>query len=299
MATLRRDLRPAALNLIRAANELLREETTILASHEECDYFRSIYRSSREMAPERRPEQPAAPLLSTKQPHVPASEKSPPFKEKFFNSAPLPSQPQPSTDLSTASKPPIAPKPLARTEDCKIETSPDGSPNSSNQSPRETFSELQKLLSETIPDFAFLPEIPSDALAKQIAQRWKTKNQSTPISLLFLQEPQQQHKFLTNLATALDVVFGSARLIHAEEIEKENQWEAFLSVPELKLVIICDYALWQMPHLLQFYREVPNQTQRFLLNKPLMLLPDLTLYLKDPQLKRSLWKALCQKIGSI
>jgi hypothetical protein len=95
------------------------------------------------------------------------------------------------------------------------------------------------------------------------------------------------------------VISGPARLINAEGIEKENQWETFLSVTELKLIIICDYALWQMPHLLQFYREVPNQTQRFLLNKPVMLLPDLTLYLKDPQLKRSLWKALCQKIGSL
>ena len=154
-------------------------------------------------------------------------------------------------------------------------------------------------MSKIAPQLAFLSEIPSDAKARQIAQRWKTKNQSAPISLLFLNEPLQQQRFLTNLASALDVIFGPARLINAEGIEKESQWEAFLSVPELKLVIICDYALWQMPHLLQFYREVPNQTQRFLLNKPLMLLPDLTLYLKDPQLKRSLWKALCQKIGSL
>ena len=53
MAPLRRDLRPAALNLIRAANELLQEETTILASSEECDYFRTIYRSSREASAQR------------------------------------------------------------------------------------------------------------------------------------------------------------------------------------------------------------------------------------------------------
>jgi len=189
---------------------------------------------------------------------------------------------------------PSAPPPKASPPDMR-EVPPVSTPFSAD----EGFDIIRKLLSKISPELVLLSEIPSDAKARQIAQRWKTKNQSAPISLLFLHEPLQQQKFLANLITALDVVFGSARLINAEGIEKDGQWEAFLSVSELKLVIICDYALWQMPHLLKFYREVPNQTQRFLLNKALMLLPDLTLYLKDPQLKRSLWKALCQKIGSL
>jgi hypothetical protein len=43
---------------------------------------------------------------------------------------------------------------------------------------------------------------------------------------------------------------------------------------------------------MHFYKETPAQGTRTLGNIPLFLLPDLSLYLKDPLLKRSLWKAL-------
>ena len=283
MAAFQRNLRSEALNLIRAANDLLQTENTILASAEECDYFRNIYRSSRDTAAQRRSEPPNIPI-----------EVKETSKDEVSQSLPK----QPETPL-----PPPAATVLPKAEPLPIKTPPppvvEPLPTPATAQSTIGFAEIQKILSKVAPGFALLSDPPSDAKAKQIAQRWKTKNQSAPISLLYFHELPQQQKFLTNLATALDVISGPARLINAEGIEKENQWETFLSVTELKLIIICDYALWQMPHLLQFYREVPNQTQRFLLNKPVMLLPDLTLYLKDPQLKRSLWKALCQKIGSL
>jgi hypothetical protein len=65
----------------------------------------------------------------------------------------------------------------------------------------------------------------------------------------------------------------------------------------LKWVIVCDYSLWQLRGLMQFYKETPAQGTRMLGNVPIFLLPDLSLYLKDPLLKRSLWKALCQKFS--
>ena len=330
MASQRRDLRPAALNLIRAASELLQEESTILASIEECDYFRSIYRSARDIAPQQNLKDHPKITLHThsgftnpdreRQGKVAIEEKiSSPvdgFSAEPHSKAVIPEQPFKGPNEPILAKPALndnsseslikTPEALPKEPEAAIRPIADplaiSAPAAIEPSPRMAdmgFGELQKLLSKIAPELVFLEQIPSDAKARQIAQRWKTKNQSAPISLLFLHEPLQQQKFLTNLATALDVVFGPARLINAEGIEKESQWEAFLSVAELKLVIICDYALWQMPHLLKYYREVPNQTQRFLLNKPLMLLPDLTLYLKDPQLKRSLWKAICQKIGSL
>jgi hypothetical protein len=276
MAAFRQNLRSSTLNLIRAANDLLQEEKTILASIEECDYFRSIYRSSQGAPSPCRPPS-VSPPDQMKQLEAPPSPSAKAIEPQM--NAPLPAS------LPTKIDPVIEPTPAPSTS---LAFHPD-----------RGFAEIQKLLSKIAPEFTYVETVPSDAKAQQIAQRWKTKNQSAPISLLCLHELPLHQKFLTNLATALDVVFGPARLINAEGIEKEKQWETFLSVSELKLVIICDYALWQMPNLLQFYREVPNQTQRFLLNKPLMLLPDLTLYLKDPQLKRSLWKALCQKIGSL
>ena len=159
------------------------------------------------------------------------------------------------------------------------------------------FHEIQKILAKIAGQIPILPDPPSDAPARAVAERWKTKNQSTPFSLLSFNEPAPQRQFLLHLAQALDVVFGGCSLIDAAGIEKENQWEAFLST-DVRLAIICDCALWQLPHLLPFYREIPSSSVKFLLNAPLFLLPDLTLYWKDPLLKRSLWKALCLKINS-
>jgi len=151
---------------------------------------------------------------------------------------------------------------------------------------------------EAFPGYPVIDAIPSDAIAIKIAERWKTKNKTAPISILSLHEPPEQRALLEQVAKALDVTFGSARVINAEPIEKEKQWDAFLSVPDLKIVVACDYTLWQLNSLMGSYKENPTQGSRSLNGVSLFLLPDLSLYLKDPLLKRSLWKALCQKLSS-
>ncbi|MBU6383881.1 MAG: hypothetical protein KGQ49_01080 [Verrucomicrobia bacterium] len=161
--------------------------------------------------------------------------------------------------------------------------------------PTAQFAGVRNILSVVAPELAILDEIPNDALAKKLSERWKTKNQTAPISILTFQEPEEQKRLLEEIARALDVYFGPAKLVSAEKIEKEKQWDAFLSVEGLKLVVVCDYTLWQLNHLMQFYKETPAQGIRMLSQVPLFLLPDLSLYLKDASLKRSLWKALCQK----
>lgn len=163
--------------------------------------------------------------------------------------------------------------------------------------PNLDLSSVRNVLSVVAPELAILNEIPSDATAQKIAERWKTKNQTAPISILVFQEPPEQRALLEQIAKALDVVFGPAKLISADGIEKEKQWEAFLSVADLKMIIVCDYTLWQLNGLMHFYKEMPAQGMRILGTVPLFLLPDLALYLKDPLLKRSLWKALCQKFS--
>lgn len=163
--------------------------------------------------------------------------------------------------------------------------------------PTVDFGALRNLLGTIAPELAILNEIPNDLMARKISERWKTKNQSAPISILCWQEPPEQRALLEQIARALDVYFGGAKIVHVETIEKEKQWEAFLSVADLKMVIVCDYTLWQLNGLMQFYKETPGQGSRMLGNTPLFLLPDLALYLKDHLLKRSLWKALCQKFS--
>jgi len=177
----------------------------------------------------------------------------------------------------------------------KIELPPEPAPKRTEKSAAP----LAKMFAKIAPELAVFGEIPSDAIAKKIRDRWKTKNQSTPITVIYFQENPEQKQLLEQIARALDVYFGPAKLLFVETIEREKEWKAFLSVDDLKLVIACDYTLWQLPNLMQFYKETPAQKTRQLGEKQLFMLPDLSLYLKDPLLKRSLWKALCQTLSSL
>lgn len=255
------------LELIRAIREIASEEEPLFASADDCSYFRSLYRSL--PSPQ--------PILSSAKTHgIDACQ--PPPKE---TPKPILKQPDPPKSIKKAESLPAIPLPEKSTPPRVL----------------DRFDDLRSLFSKIAPQIQILDHIPPDTSAKQISERWKTRNQAAPISLLFYQELPQHRLLLEHLAEALNVVFGGARLIQCASIEKEKQWEAFLSVPGLKNVLICDAALWQLPNLLQFYREVPSHSERFLHNIPVFLLPDLSLYLKDPLLKRSLWKALCQKIA--
>lgn len=161
------------------------------------------------------------------------------------------------------------------------------------------FREVRNILSIVAPELNIIDEIPNDEIAQKIEMRWKTKNQSAPISILMFQEPNEQRALLEEISRAIDIYFGPAKIVHAEKIEKDKQWGAFLSCENLKMIVVCDYTLWQLNHLLEFYKEVPANRSRVLGKVPLFLLPDLSLYLKDPELKRSLWNALKEKCASL
>jgi hypothetical protein len=193
--------------------------------------------------------------------------------------------------------PPPLPKPVVKQELPPPPPPPKAKEETPIAKPSFDLSGVRNVLSVVAPELAILNEIPSDAIAKKISERWKTKNQSAPISILVYQEPPEQRALLDQVARAIDVYYGPAKIVQAEGIEKDKQWGAFLSVADLKLVIVCDYTLWQLNGLMQFYKETPAQGIRVLGNVPIFLLPDLSLYLKDALLKRSLWKALCQKFS--
>lgn len=250
----------APLELIRDLQAILREETVILASLEDAQYFR-------EWAKKR-----GAP---------------PPTPKPIVKTAP---QPVPEPIVIPKPEPIVAPPPPQPA----VSFAPAPAPHE----PIETKSlgALRGWVKKIAPEMVLTHQIPSDADAKRLAQRWKTKNQAAPISVLYLAEDAVHKKLLEEIVVALDVFFGPARLISASAIEREKQWEAFLSVEGLKLVVACDYTLWQLGGLMIHYKEQTGQ--RMLKNIPLFLLPDLSLYLKDPLLKRSLWKALCQKLSS-
>lgn len=251
-----------ALDIIRDLRQHLTH--AVLASPEDASYFRTLYKkkSSEEKIPDPIPAKP------TRTPPKPA---------------PVPIQPAVSAPPLPAPAPQKLPAPVPQPLEKK----------------KENLTSFFNLLGTLAPHFPLLKEIPSDERAKKIANRWKTKNQSAPISILSFSEPTEHKQLLEQITCAIDIYYGPARLLSVESIEKEKQWEAFLSVKDLKLILCCDYTLWQLNDLMRHFKEIPTSGKRLLGQVPLFLLPDLTLYLKDPSLKRSLWKALCQTITSL
>lgn len=251
------------LELARAARSLVKEEGPFYASEQDWAAFHLAETPIRQ--------EPKSEGNRILQPRAPLEE--PPPEPK-----PTPKPPEPAALRQSEPEQPTPPTP-------KLKESPP--PPISVE-----FETFRKLFAHIAPQIPLVAAIPSDARAKAIAERWKTKNQAAPYSILSFNEPKEHQSILRNLSTAIDTVFGGGRFIEAAGIEKEGRWESFLSAQEVKLIIVCDYALWQQPALMKFYRELQSKGERYLLNTPLFLLPDLSLYLKDPLLKRSLWKAL-------
>ncbi len=221
------------------------------------------------------------------------SKKAQPPKPAAVQESPLQPRPIVRAEKQEQNEPPLSSKTAAPSPLAQILAPPEPP----LRKPSFDLSSVRNVLSVVAPELVILNEIPSDTIARKISERWKTKNQSAPISILVYQEPPEQRALLEQIAKALDVYFGPAKIVQAEGIEKEKQWGAFLSVADLKTILVCDYTLWQLGGLMQFYKETPAQGIRILGNVPVFLLPDLSLYLKDPLLKRSLWKALCQKFS--
>lgn len=259
------------LKWVRDTLAFLQEESVIFASPEDALYFRTTTKRRAPVIQERPTPTPRVTPTQTVITSSPVQEDIPLTKH------PLPAAPNPS--------PKEPPSPPWRA-DTQIPIDP------------LNFGGLPTLFQKNFPHIPIIHEIPGDAMAKKIAMRWKTKNQIAPISILHFSEPPAQKKLLGEIVKAIDIYFGPARLIDAEAIEKEKQWETFLSSHDLKCIISCDYTLWQLSDLMRFYKEVPSQQTRTLGTIPLFLLPDLSLYLKDPLLKRSLWRSLCLKLSS-
>lgn len=159
----------------------------------------------------------------------------------------------------------------------------------------ESLEDLKSIYQTKFPDYPVIDSPPSDSEAKELQQLWKTQGICPEIALLSFGEPQNQQLFMQNIAKALHIRYGSAGVIDARKLEEENQWDKFLDNKKLRLVIACDYAIYGLNQLMTHYRETAGPL-RHLNEVPLLLISDLSLYLKEPKLKPSLWKALSEAL---
>jgi len=160
--------------------------------------------------------------------------------------------------------------------------------------PPQPNEEMRKKLKELDPNLYLHGTVPDDLKAKQIKNAWKEKRQTPAIPILF--QGKNYRSFVEKIAKAIDTVYGSCRVV---EIHPQKKWDLFLESENLRLIISPDTFIFGNKDLLSFYQETPRQKKRSLGKIPLLLIPDLGLYYKDPYIKRSLWNVICNTINSL
>jgi len=163
---------------------------------------------------------------------------------------------------------------------------------------KDNFNDIKNIVSNIAPKIKITDPL-SDEIAKQNIHKYKLKNSAANITILAYRENERFYKFLEKLAVATNIYFYPTKIISAYLIEKQNSWDIFLSQDTIYLIISLDYTIFELPNLKKFYRENPTKKEKFLKDIPLFLLPDLSIYLKEPTLKKTLFTTLKQKIANL
>jgi hypothetical protein len=154
----------------------------------------------------------------------------------------------------------------------------------------QTFKNLMKKIDE---GQMICNSIPSDHRAQKIKNAWQAEQTIPSVLILSFNESENHLTFLNGIAKAVDLHLGSASVVSGPKWERENKWDKLFESKELRLVIASDYGLYLLPNLMKHYKEVSKTAKHFLNDIPLLLLSDISLYLKEPQLKPLLWRAVC------
>lgn len=165
------------------------------------------------------------------------------------------------------------------------------------KTPLDSLSDMQAILKKLAPEKCSLAPIPSDYVAKKVKESWK--NQLFYAEVIVLSGKESSHVFLEHVAKAIESHFRPCKMIKINQLEQEKSAKALLESSCLKMLIASDQDLWSSQELMGFYHEIPQKKERYLGKKPLLLIPDTSLYFKDPSLKRSLWNLLCQVMKSL
>lgn len=151
------------------------------------------------------------------------------------------------------------------------------------------YNSLKVEFKNLFPNLVLQDSIPDDSEARKINQQWKNQSLSPQVILLFFDETPDQKAFLQKVTDAITQKLVPASLFSAYAIEKQNKWENMFKIQGVKLIIAPDYGIYLLPSLMHHYREF----QRTLGGIPILLLTDISLYLKQPSLKAALWQAIC------
>ncbi len=255
-----------------------KEHTFIPSTQEVCNYFKlknEIQGSPYPFKPKDpvQPEEP--PLRITPKPTLPPIQKPlpPPIRK-------LPTPPQPPPSETNGQKKSTEVQPLGFT----LEPLPEGKVLE--------LSEFKVLYANRFPNHPILGHPLEDSEAHSSAQQ-DTSEQYPQVVLLSFSGNPKISAFLQNLARSIQLRWKlKTNVIAAHQWEQEKAWEGLLTNSATKLILASDYGLQTLPELLKHYKEAPKQSHHFLGNKPLLLLSDITVYMRETHLKLTLWQAI-------
>jgi hypothetical protein len=156
----------------------------------------------------------------------------------------------------------------------------------------ELDTEMKQMVAKILPEVALSSGIPDDASAKKMAHLYKEQHLTAKVLVLSFGETGPELSFLQNVTKAIDSLLVPAKFIEMRKIERENSWELTLNSPSLQLILAPPFQAWKSISLARFYRENPASKNHFLKEIPLALMQPVESYLKNPDLKRELWKIL-------
>lgn len=156
------------------------------------------------------------------------------------------------------------------------------------------FSDLRKIIQEKIPHVhaRLINTLPSDSEAKVLGKLWTQEKQIPQVLILSFDEVPKHQTFLANICKALEVYGVKTQVDNAHKLERSNGWQALLESKEMRLVLASSAGFYHLDELQKHYREGNKQGRHFLGDRPLLLLSDISFYLKEPSLKPSLWAAI-------
>ncbi|MBS0648155.1 MAG: hypothetical protein JSS10_02895 [Verrucomicrobia bacterium] len=156
----------------------------------------------------------------------------------------------------------------------------------------EIDAEMKQMVAKILPETSIVGAIPDDAHAKKMSQLYKEQHLTAQVLVLSLGEAGPGLQFLQNVTKAIDSMLAPAKLIEMRKIERENSWDITLNSPTLKLIVAPPFETWKSISLARFYRANPSSKSHFLRETPVAFMQPSAAYLKNPDLKRELWKML-------
>lgn len=214
---------------------------------------------------------------------------------------------KPSFTLESANIPPeskpvkskeLRPEPHPPQEEKKKHTAPkkgiELQPLQSTPSAQSFDVNIASILQKIAPSVEIHRELISDNKAQRVKNAWRTKKEIPAIPILYSKGLSAFRPLLLNIAAAIDTQIAPSRLVDIDTFDQSESWQTLIEYEKVQFVIAPDHLLLESAGLKRHLRENPATQERFLGEIPLLLLFNLSMYYKAPQLKKSLWKLIRQ-----